>query len=254
MNILRRLSGIASNFLLEISNCLDETIRFIILMYDFEKNSPKEEKDIPSAVNGVEKIIESYKGFDPVPFSFPSHIGHMDIEVIEVESKDLIKINTKIEDRTIVNSKTGEKKVIFMDGPAIVTILNRRLDDINSTMIIGMRECFSFIREVKFQFGMNLPEELAEEVLSGIVVRIMKETNWTFEQVLLSILMRDIIGPTIIEPLSKSNDSLQDTIRLYYTSGNVCRWAIIPYHSPSVVIGDLIGPGDDGFPEDQIDL
>lgn len=252
MKTLLRLSGIARNFLSEISDYLDE-----IINASYEKDSSTSvddaaiEKD--TSISGIERIIQSYEGFDPVPFSFPCYLGHMELEVIKVHPDDLFKLtNTRMEDRVIINARTGEKKVIFSDGPTIATTTKTMLDGIDSTMLIGMRECFPFIREIKFEFGVGLPSDVAEEVLTGIIGRIMKETGWTFEEVLLSILMRDILKSVVVDAISKDGKSIQDTMRLYYTSENICRWAVVSYHSPSLNFGKLIVPGDEGFPEDKI--
>ncbi len=262
MRLLKQLSKATSSFLADISDRIDDFI--YDTFYDesllseadirdiYSEVARRKSGDVSQTIVDANDVIRNYPGFIKKPFEFPERLGHMDLEVIEVEGDDMFRLpNLKMHDKTVVDKKTGEKKSFLSNDPAIATTFNRRLDDHNGTMLIGMRDCFSFIREIKFEMDFGLPKKIAEEALTQVIGRIMKETDWTFEQVLLALLMRDILMPTVIQSSAQSGESLHDTIRLYHTAGNSCRWAVIPYHSPSLDIGELMLPGDENFPNEQ---
>mgnify|MGYP005846412017 CR=1 FL=1 len=268
MNALNNINKNVCLFLTDISNKIDSFIDNIIGISiksddckeenktSYDKNNYEKDdynKLEKSSIEKLNKLIKIYPGFKQEPFSFPKRLGHMDLEIVKVKDDDMFRLsnNFKTNENIVIDSKTGEKKSFITKDPAIATSFNRKLDNHNATMLIGMRDCFSFIRELKFEMDMGFPKEQAEEALTCIVGRIMKETGWSFEQVLLAILMRDVILPTVVSSSARSFENMHDTIRLYYSSGESCRWAIVPYHSPSLDIGKLVFPGDKDFPNEE---
>lgn len=210
-------------------------------------------RSLPASKGELGQIVQNYPGFPAKAFSFPSFLGHLELEAIEVDSEKTFRIpEEKMVDKTLTNIRTGEQKIFFSDDPTIATTINRKIDRFSAMLILHMRDCFSFISEVNFETKLGLQKEIAEEVLKKIVGRIMSETGWTFEQVLLSILVRDVLVPFFVDPSAHNFNDIQNTLRFYYTVGDSCRWAAIPYHSPSIDIGELVCPDDSNFPHDKL--
>jgi len=198
-----------------------------------------------------EEIINLFPRFDKEVFSFPEKIEYMDFEKVEVGTENLfIMPEIKIVDKTVVNSKTGEETSYESNDPKIACKSKLSLDLQNTVVLLGMRDSFSFISEILFQINHGLTKRDSDRVLSVILIKIMEETGWTHSQSLFSILIRDVITPTII--LASTNDSLHDTVRFFYTEKGSCRWALVPYHSPSLTFGEFITPGHEDFPDKDL--
>lgn len=219
------------------------------------KNSSKDvELDIENRAQGFspEEIIRLFPRFDKVSFSFPEKIEYMNFEYVEVDKDHLfIMPEIKIIDKTIIDSKTGRKTIFESTDPKIACKTKLNLDFQNTVVLLSMRDSFSFVSEILFQVNHGLTKRDSDGVLSEIIMLIMAETCWTHSQCLFSILIRDVITPTII--LSSNNDSLHETIRFFYTQKGSCRWALVPYHSPSLEFGEFITPDHEDFPDKDLD-
>jgi hypothetical protein len=195
-----------------------------------------------------QKVISSFPSFSTSEFSLPDRIENMNLEIEKVESKDMFQVANRPPDQTYYNKTTGEKIVKKSDAPIIAVKGTCSLDDKEMMAMLTMRDSFSFLSEFLFEVPYSWSKEQSEEVFSGIVSRIMKKTNWSYEEVLVSILIRDFIRPMVIQSNKQKPEALDETVRLYLSSNGKHRWAMMPYHSPSISLGNPITPEDEDFP------
>lgn len=219
------------------------------------KNSNENiELDIENKVQrfSPEEIVKSFPRFDKIKFSFPEKIEYMNFETVEVDRDHLfIMPEIKIIDKTVIDAKTGRRTIFESKDPKIACKTKLNLDFQDTVILLSMRDSFSFISEILFEINHGLTKRESDDVLSEILMRIMEETGWTHSQSLFSILIRDVIAPTVI--LSSNNDSLHETVRFFYTQKGSCRWALVPYHSPSLEFGEFITPDHEDFPDKDLD-
>ena len=195
-----------------------------------------------------EDVIAQYPLFPERNFKYPKHIVNMDLEIVEVDDDEMFDPQKKTIDRTYVDRETGEKIVKYTDEPIIAVTGVRRLDEQDTMVMLTMRDSFSFLSELLFQIPHGWTEEESDEVLTQVVARIMKKSGWTYEETLMSLLIRDFLEPMIVQVNNQRPEALDETIRLFVSKEGRCRWAIVPYHSPSLTLGDLITPDHEDFP------
>jgi hypothetical protein len=194
-------------------------------------------------------VVKDYPIFPEREFKFPSHIVHMDLEVTEIENEEMFDSPRKTVDRTYINKETGKKIVKYSEDPMIAIKGVRRLDEQETMVMLTMRDSFSFLSELLFEIPNSWTKEESEEVLTAIISRIMKKSGWTYEEALISLLIRDFLEPLILQVNKQQPEALDETVRLFVSKEGVPRWAMVPYHSPSLELGSCITPNDDDFPQ-----
>ena len=126
-----------------------------------------------------------------------------------------------------------------------------------------MKDVFNSVSEFLFQAPLKWSKQKSDATLTKIVEKVQSQTGWTWNEALFAVFIRDFIGPGIEKGLATIPSGLKDTLRIYITKGDDLRFASFPYHSPSLVLGDIVpyppmdGPGggyNDGYPSGDYDL
>lgn len=204
----------------------------------------------------IEDVVEGFEYFDLKNFEYPDRLVHMDLEVIDVDPSIMFKPEVKIPNRVLIDTETGEKEIVYSDDPAIFCQAKSSLDGTNFNVVLGMMDMFDFIRESVFELQYGLNEDDSAEALNSVIERIIFENEWTWNEALTAILVRDVLlqsvgGMAVTDVKGRPEDSsIYDTFRLFISSNDdTLRWAAMPYHSPSF---NLTGPiSKDAYGQDD---
>lgn len=195
----------------------------------------------------LDDIVANFPGFENKPFSYPDKIMHMDFEVVEIDpGKDLITDKAyQVKPSNFGIKGYGSDQSL----PTIGLSIQTALEDEQNFLLVGLKGCFDFIRDNIFVNLFSLTQAQSNQVLDSIVIKCQEKTGWTYSQVLVQILIRDVLSPTV-QILGATPGNMDDTIRLYVAMEDYdCQWTHIPYHQASVTSMSMAKPGDDGFPD-----
>jgi len=178
----------------------------------------------------LESRLDEFQSFQSGD-SFPERIGHLDIELIEVDPEMIISGPTIPLPNS--NIKTNPD-VIVVEGTQTLT-------DQTGQLIVEMRDLFPIVASDVIKEKFNCSDKQSKAVLNKILDRTMKETGWDKRISLLHILVREHLTPSILEDRINQLSGLEDTFRIYLSEDEAnIKFAGIPYHSPSMKLGDIV--------------
>jgi len=173
-------------------------------------------------------------------------MGYLTVEVIRIPFDQLSSMPNATSD-----------PVIAVEG-------EKNLNKVPGIILLSMKDAFSSVSEFLFQSPLKWSKKKSDETLTKIIKKVQSQTDWTWNEALFAIFVRDFIYPGIEKGLAVTPSGLEDTLRLYITIGDDLRFASFPYHSPSLVLGEVIsypptdgtiGDGyNDGYPPGDYDL